>query len=163
MSTTAGRSPLPSRHAVRSLLEGLVGRAVDLGDAEPIPARPSNLIATYVDDRLALSAVAVVDLPGAARLGGALGLLPRNGVDAAGTDEELTDTLRDNAYEVLNVLSAVFNVDRAPHVRLYELHGPNASVPPDVVALSRRAGSRMDLRLSVAGYGDGRLSIVTDA
>jgi len=160
MSTTIESSPIPSRHAVRSLIEGLVGRDVELKDSDPVSPKVTNLVAAYVTDKLQVSVVIVVDLECAARLGGALGMLPRGGVDDAIDEKDLSGLLRDNAYEVLNVLAAVFNVEEAPHVRLYELYGPNGQVPSDVLALSQVMGARMDLLLEVAGYGAGRLSII---
>jgi hypothetical protein len=160
MSTTVDSSPLPGRAAVRSLVEDLVGRPVELTDAGPVPSKASNVVAVYVSDQLTMTAVAVVDLAGAARIGGALGMLPRGGVDDAVDDGELSELLRDNCYEVLNVLAAVFNVPGAPHVRLYEMYGPNTSLPSDVATLAQVLGNRLDVVLSIAGYGDVHLSVV---
>ena len=160
MTAVVEQSPLPSRHAVRTLVEDLVGRTVDLADGRPVPPKSTNVVAVYVTDKLAVSAVAVVDLEGAARLGGALGMLPCGGVDDAIEERDLSGMLRENCYEVLNVLSALFNVPEAPHVRLYEMYGPGASLPSDIAALSGAAGSRMDLSLGIAGYGAAQLSIV---
>lgn len=161
MSSAVDQSPLPTRHAVRSLIEGLIGRDVELKDSDPVSKATTNLVAAYVTNQMTVSAVAVLDLAGAARLGGALGLLPKGGVDDAIAEKSLPGLMRDNAYEVLNVLSAVFNLEGAPHVRLYELYGPDGSVPGDVLALSQVTGSRLDVVLSLAGYGDARLSIIT--
>jgi len=161
MSTAIDTSPLPSRHALRTLIEGLVGRDVELKDCDPVSAKTTNVIAVYVNDKLAVSALVVVDLEGAARLGGALAMLPRGGVDDAIAERDLPSMIRDNTYEVLNVLAAVFNVENAPHVRLYEMYGPSGSVPSDVLALSQALGSRLDIQLSVAGYGAGKLSVIT--
>ncbi|HYJ75038.1 MAG TPA: hypothetical protein VEV65_05520 [Kineosporiaceae bacterium] len=160
MSTAIESSPLPGRAAVRSLVEDLVGRSVELGDADPVPNRPSNVVAVYVTDQLTMTAVVVVDLPGAARIGGALGMLPRGGVDDAIDEGDLSGMLRDNTYEVLNVLSATFNVPGAPHVRLYEMYGPNASLPSDVATLATVLGNRLDVVLTIAGYGDAHVSVV---
>ncbi len=160
MSTTVEQSPLPSRHAVRTLIGDLIGRDIDLQDGSPIPPKTTNVVAVYVTDRLATSAVCMVNLEGAARLGGALGMVPKAGVDDAIAERQLSSLLRDNCYEVLNVLSAAFNVPDAPHVRLYEMYGPDAIIPGDVAALAGTAGSRMDITLKVVGYGDVPLSIV---
>jgi hypothetical protein len=160
MSTTVDSSPLPGRAAVRSLVEDLLGRPVELADAGPVPTKPSNVVAVYVTDQLAMTAVAVVDLAGAARIGGALGMVPRGGVDDAVDEDELPGMLRENCYEVLNVLSAAFNVPGAPHVRLYEMYGPNVSLPSDVAARAQALGDRLDVVLSIAGYGDAHLSVV---
>jgi len=160
MSTTLEHSPVPSRHAVRTLIEGLVGRDMDIGDGSPIQPRTTNVVAVYVTDRLTTSALAIVDLEGAARLGGALGMVPRVGVDDSIAERDLTNVLRGNCYEVLNVLSAAFNLPNHPHVRLYEMYGPNAAIPSDVAVLAGQPVSRMDLRFTLAGYGNGNLSIV---
>ncbi len=157
---TMTETPLPSRHAVRSLIEDLVGRTVDLKDAPPMSARPTNVFAVYVNDRIATAAVIVVNLELAARLGGALGMLPKGGVDDAIDEKDLDPMLRDCCYEVLNVLASVFNTGTAQHVRLYEMYGPGDSLPPDVAGLAYAVGGRMDVVLSIAGYGDGHLSVV---
>jgi hypothetical protein len=153
-------SPLPSRHAVRGLLEGLTGRDVDIADGQPVPTTSTNVVAVYATDRLALSALCVVNIEGAARLGGSLGMLPRGGVDDAIESRDLYSPIRENCYEVLNVLSAVFNVPDAPHVRLHEMYGPEQPVPADVTALAATMAQRMDVAFTVAGYGDGLLSLI---
>jgi hypothetical protein len=160
MSSLVESSPLPGRAAVRGLVEDLVGRPVDLADAEPVPPRAGNVVAVYVSDHLAMTAVIVVDLAGAARIGGALGLLPKGGVDDAIDERDLSGMLRDNTYEVLNVLASVFNAPGAPHVRLYEMYGPDASLPGDVAALTQTLGQRLDVVLTIAGYGDAHVSVV---
>ena len=160
MSATLESSPLPSRAALRGLVEDLVGRPVELSDGDPVPASTTNVVAVYVNDALALASVIVVDLAGAARVGGALGMLPRGGVDDAIDEKDVSGMLRDNCYEVLNVLASVFNVADAPHVRLYEMYGPNASMPSDVAALTTKLGERLDVVLSIAGYGDVAVSVV---
>ena len=160
MSAVVEHSPLPNRHAVKTLVEGLIGRDLLIGDGMPVASKTTNVVGVYVGDRLATQAVVVIDLEGAARLGGALGMVPRAGVEDAISERRLSNVLRDNCYEVLNVLASVFNVADAPHVRLYEMYGPNASLPGDVAAMAQTMGSRMDLLLSIAGYGEAKLSLV---
>jgi hypothetical protein len=133
---------------------------VELSDGDPVTARPGNVVGVYVNDSLGLAAAIVVDLAGAARLGGALGMLPPGGVDDAIEDNALSGMLQDNCHEVLNVLAVTLNVAGAPHVRLYEMYGPDDSVPADVAALTARTGERLDVVLSIAGYGDVRVSVV---
>jgi len=153
-------TPLPSRHAVRSLLEDLVGRSVELRDAGPIPAKATNVFAVYVNNKVSTAAVIVVNLELAARLGGALGMLPKGGVDDAIDERDLYPMMRDCCYEVLNVLASVFNGVNAQHVRLYEMYGPSGHVPGDVQKFASMPGNRVDIRLSVAGYGDGLMSVI---
>jgi hypothetical protein len=160
MSVSLDHSPLPNRHSVRNTIQDLIGRDVDLADGLPVENKSTNVVAVYVTDKLATSAIAVVDLECAARMGGSLGMVPRMVVDEAIKARELPTTLEENCYEVLNVLAAVFNLPNAPHVRLYQMYGPNAPIPPDIAALGAVLGSRMDVELKIAGYGTGLLSIV---
>jgi hypothetical protein len=160
VSTALEHSPLPTRHAVRNSISDLIGRDVDLKDGVPPVSKTTNVVAVYVTDRLATSALAIIDLECAARMGGALGMVPRISVDESIAARDLTPTLHDNCYEVLNVLSAVFNAPNAPHVRLYEMYGLKDALPGDVAALGAVAVSRMDVTLQIAGYWPGTLSIV---
>jgi hypothetical protein len=160
MSDILAQSPIPTRHAVRNSIQDLIGRDVDLSDGLPVPAKSTNVVAVYVTDKLATSALAVIDLECAARIGGSLGMVPKLVVEEAIQARELPQNLHDNCYEVLNVLAAVFNLPNAPHVRLYEMYGPNASLPPDIAQLGALMGSRMDVELKISGYGTGLLSIV---
>ena len=155
-----GSSPLPPRQAVREVVEGMVGRSVEVSDGTPVAASENAVTGVYVSDTLAMTAIAVVDVAGAARLGGALGMLPRGGVDDAIGEKVLSATLKENCYEVLNVLTSVFNVADAPHVRLYKTFGPGEAPPSDVQALGATLGSRDDLAFGIEGYGPGFLSIV---
>jgi hypothetical protein len=160
MNISLDHSPLPNRHSVRNTIQELIGRDVELSDGMPPESKSTNVVAVYVTDKLATSAVAVIDLECAARLGGSLGMVPRMVVDEAIKARELPTTLEENCYEVLNVLAAVFNLPNAPHVRLYQMYGPNAALPSDIAALGGMVGSRMDVQLKIAGYGTGLLSIV---
>ena len=152
--------PVPARQAVRTVFEGMVGRGVDLSDGDPVQVSGTALTAVYVTDTLAVAAVAVVDLPGAARLGGALGMVPKGGVDDAVEDKVLPETLKDNCFEVLNVLASVFNAPGTPHVRLGQVFGPGEAPTADVRSLAATLGSREDVTMEIAGYGRGNLSIV---
>jgi hypothetical protein len=153
-------SPMPTRMAVRNLIGDLIGRDVDIRDSEPIQSKVTNVTGVYVTDRLATSAIAVLDFEAAARLGGALGMLPRGGVEDAITERQLPPMVRDNTYEVLNVLASAFNIGNAPHVRLYQMYGPGGGVPTDVASMGASVIGRMDVTLQIAGYGNGKLSIV---
>jgi hypothetical protein len=156
----SGHSPLPNRHAIRNTIEDLVGRTVTLSDGCAPEANPTNVVGVYVNDALATLAIAVIDIECATRMGGALAMIPKAVVEEAIEAGELPEPLDNNCYEVLNVLAAVFNIPNAPHVRLYNLYTPGVPLPPDVASLAKLAASRMDVELTIAGYGSGMMSIV---
>lgn len=154
---------LPAPKHVRDLLADLLGREVTVGTGTPVAstrARPAA-IAVFVDDRLRTLAVSLLDLPLCGATGGALGLLPVPVVTEMVEAQALSETLLENLYEVVNILSVLFNVPGAPHAKLHKLYAPGEALPGDVRAYACTLGFRVDLDVGVAGYGNGRLSIIS--
>jgi hypothetical protein len=147
---------------VKDLFEGLLGRDVEVGEGLPVApnSTPRPTTAVYVDDRNALSSVALMDFPLAAYSGAALALIPKGGAEVAIEEKELPTSLLENAAEILNVLAAPIGEASGVHQRLHQTFGPLEFPPSDVAAWSATIGSRVDVRLSIAGYGAGTLSVI---
>jgi hypothetical protein len=155
--------PIPAPKAVKELLEGLLGRDVDVAPADPLRAGdlPKTAVAVYVDDGMKLSAVAGLDLPLAANVGAAIGLVPPGGAQACVEDNELSPLIAENFTEVCNVLTTLLNRDGAPHLRLHQVFLPGQAAPGDAASRLLALGSRLDLDVAVNGYGSGRFSLST--
>lgn len=156
-------TPLADAVEVRSLLESLVGRDVEVltGASAQDPAKGDGcLVGMYVDDIGAVAALVLLDVPLAAYLGGALGLVPVRMAQQAVDHGGLPDGLLENASEVLNVMGSLFNAEGAPHVRLETVFEPGHPVPADVARHAQAFGRRCDLDVDVAGYGRGGFSLV---
>jgi hypothetical protein len=153
---------LPNPKDVRDMLTELLGRDVTVAPAEPMPLGERDLVtvAVYVNDALRTAAVVMVDLPLSAYAGAAIGLVPAGGAEAAIEDRELAPSVKENLDEVLNIVSALFNTDGAPHLKLYATYGWGEAPPTDISAVMRAFGQRLDLAVTIAGYGSGRLGIV---
>ncbi|MGY1712311.1 hypothetical protein ACI8AC_22650 [Geodermatophilus sp. SYSU D00758] len=153
---------LPAAKDVRDMLTGLLGKPVSVQPGDPVTPtdkRPAS-VAVYVDPQMAVNALCVMDLPLSAWTGGALALLPPGGVqDTVEEDGELTAMLTEALHEVVNVLSALFNVPGAPHSKLYKLYAPGDDLPADLAQMVV-AFNRVDLAVEVPGYGKGSLSLV---
>ncbi len=151
-------STLPSALAVRELLERLLGRDVDAAVCPP-PIAASAVLGLYVCDRDRMTAVLALDLPLAAYLGCALALLPSRIAESAVADRGLPPELAENVHEVLNVLAGVLNQHSDTHQRLYASY-PGPEAPADAAAHSKALGNRLDLEVTLQGYGSGTLSWV---
>ena len=154
---------LPSAQEVRELVEGLLGRDVQVLTGGRIidPAEPGGaMIGSYVDRLLRLRALVVLDLALAARVGAAIGLVPNRVSEADVADLELSDALAENAAEVLNVTASLFNAEDAPHLRLDAVVQPGQPVPHDVARWVKAYVPRLDLTVHIAGYGDGAVSVL---
>lgn len=154
---------LPALKDVRDTISGLIGWEIEIQPGATPPAVGGDslsLVGLYVDDHLQSAAVVVFDFPLAARLGAAIGLVPPGGADAAIEDHELSQLLRDNASEILNVLASVFNTDGHPHLKLYTVACTNDELRSDVKAIAVKAAPREDIAVDVPRYGKGTMSIV---
>ncbi len=159
MATTTNVLPAPV--AVRNLLEDLLGRDVEVEPTGPLSkeAMPTTTVAEYVDDVRRLRAVIGLSLSLAAYAGAAVGLLPPGAAEDSIDDKCLSPMLAENVTEVCNVLSGLLNREGAPHLRLGQVYLSGDSLPNDTAVRLLALGNRLDLRVDVARYGEGKLSI----
>ncbi|MCO7219848.1 hypothetical protein [Klenkia sp. PcliD-1-E] len=159
--TAPAKTGLPSNKAVRDLLEGLLGRDVTVAPGAPVTPNPSRpaAVAAYVDPTSRLNAVVLIDLPLSAWCAGALALLPKGGCEDSVEEGELTDVQVEVLHEVVNVAASLFNAGGVTHSRLDRLYAPGEALPGDIAGLTAST-NRVDIDVSVAGYGSGSLSVV---
>jgi hypothetical protein len=159
---SSGTIELPAAKDVKDMLSGLVGKPVTVTPGAPVtpaPGKPVS-VAVYVDPGLAVNAVCVLDLGASAYLGGALALLPPGGCqDAVEEDGELSGMQLEALHEVVNVLSALLNIQGATHSKLHRLYAPGEELPGDIAGRLAHF-NRIDLAVEVAGYGKGGMSLV---
>jgi len=163
MSAVGQHSPLPAALEVRELFEGLLGRDVDArtGAAPVDPAFGAGaIVGVYVDDTLAMRSLVVVDLDLSSHAGASIALIPAAAARACIEAGVITPALYDNMAEILNVAASLFNHDDAPHVRLYAAYAPRERLPADVAGWVLAFVRRVDLELTIAGYGSGRISVL---
>jgi hypothetical protein len=152
---------LPAPKDVRDMLAGLVGRNVTVSPGAPVTPAPDRpvAVAVYVAPDMSVNALCLLDLGAAAYTAGGLALLPPGGCQDAVEEGELTALQVEALHEVVNVLSALYNVAGAPHSRLHKLYAPGEDVAGDLAGML--AGfNRLDLDLEIHGYGKGSLSLV---
>lgn len=152
--------PLPKQ--IRDLFGDLLDREITLTPAAPQAPGPKTptTIATYVDDYLRISALMICDLDLSAYAGAALGLVPVTGAEAAIEEGALTEVLKENLFEVLNIAASMFNAPGADHLRLHEVHAAGQPLPPQVWSMALTLGRREDFHIDIAGYGAGHVSVV---
>ena len=64
------------------------------------------------------------------------------------------------AAEILNIMASLFNLEGAPHLRLYATYAPREAMPADVQKWVLAYVQRLDMELTVAGYGSGNISVL---
>jgi hypothetical protein len=155
-------SGLPPNMFVRDMLLDMLGRDVKVGPSEPWAPTPLDpgAVAVYVDDGMRLGALISCSLELAVALSASIALIPARAAAECVEEGRLTEDMVENLNEVLNIMAALFNRGDKPHVKLYALHVPGKPPPDDLSVPLRAFGKRSDLKIEVAGYGSGRLSVV---
>jgi hypothetical protein len=155
MNTTTA---MPAAKAVRDTLSDMLGRDVDV--APGVPPLSADLVramvAVYSDDHFHLAAVLGMDLQLAARSAAAIGLVPAGAAEDCIAERELSKTLMENGFEVCNVIGGLLNRDGHPHIRMDRVIYPGETPPSDATGRLLALGNRLDLTVTVHGYGGGR-------
>lgn len=153
---------LPNQAAAMQLLQGLLCKPVAAKPATaPLGASPGpRVVAVYVTDTGAVGSLCVCDVAAAAYLGAALSLIGPAVAAEAHKTGRLSEGLLENLREVVNVGASLFNVSGGGHVRFKDLLVPPGALAPEIVSLVNSKKSRLDLDITVPGYGAGKLSFV---
>jgi len=152
--------PLPAT-TVGRLFGELLNRDVTATEAAPsdLADTTGRVRAVYrCGDRI--GAVYLLDVELAAAFAAALVMLPAGLVKESAASGQLAPVLGENCFEVLNVATQLVNRPGGAHHRLVEQILPGSPTPADVAGLFEAASARIDLRLSVEGYGAGVLTVV---
>ena len=152
--------PLPAT-TVGRLFGELLNRDVLVADSGPTDlADTTGRVRAVYRSGERIGAVYLLDVELAAALAAALVMLPAGLVRESASSGQLAPILGENCFEVLNVATQLVNRPGGPHHRLVEQILPGEPTPADVAGLLEAASARIDLRLSVEGYGAGVLTVV---
>lgn len=158
------KTPVPNSKEIRDVIEGMLGRTTDIeNDYSHIDpgADLGASVAVYVDALNRTMAVVVADFHFTAYAGAALALMPPAGAqDVVNSGGPCPDSYLENMYELLNVMSSIFNKDDAPHLRIHLMYTPGEILPPDLADAVKTYGNRIDVTANIEGYGQGRLAII---
>jgi hypothetical protein len=151
---------LPTPEAVAGLLTNLIGRRATAKKGPALAGPAACAIATYVEVAGGVAFLAFADVAFIAGVGAALAMIPCGVVDESISAGKASDVLVENAYEVLNIMAALFNDGSTGehHVKIKRLTvAPHA---PERLKFLRLPDGRLDLVVSLPGYPDGKLTIV---
>lgn len=153
----------PERDAgaeVGAVLEGMLGKAVRVGEARELPARDiARVVARYVDLRGAPAAVVVAAASFAAAAGAALAMMPAAEAKLWVDSGALNDALEQNFHEVANVLARVVGAPLGGCTLQEMVVYDDLERLPDAQRIDE-APHQEHFDVEIQGYGRGQLSLV---
>ncbi len=151
---------LPQNIPTMQCLKDLLGVNVTVKKADKIVKDP-QFWSTFVGDDDHLSVVCAVDLPLGAYMSCALSGTPKNVAEEFIKAKTLETSNAETVREVVNVISSLFNVAGAPHVRLKTFAARGSKEYTDIAAQAVKGRARVDQAVAVDRYGAGSMAFVT--
>lgn len=145
------------------LLCELLGRKVTTTTipAFPITGGAPTLTAVYATSEGAVVGACVCDLDFVLNAGAALVLVPLYEVQESAKAKKWEPSLVENFKEILNVCAQLFCEPQLPRVALQSVCVEAAARPTNAADLLAKPRKRVDVQLSIAGYGGGRMTVLT--
>jgi hypothetical protein len=144
---------------VAHVLRDLFGRAVSVDAVKPPAAADAPSWVALYSARDGIIAVCLCDLPFAAYAGAALSLIPLPVAQESIGAKRLDPSLFDNLREILNIFGQVFRGKILDSVTLHQVSPLSDLEEGPAKTLISSPKSRLDLEVSINGYGGGHLAI----
>ena len=148
------RFEVPNSSAVTDLLGIIFGEDISVSDSES-KELDSKHIATFIDREDNLVAVCACDKPFVGFSGGALSMMPAGAIEDMIAEDDLSGTLLDNFYEVMNISSKLMLSDTSDHLRLDKTMLASEADPS--VSELASSSTHVGFELDIPNYGKGSM------
>ena len=155
----------PEYDAISDLLSMLLGKKVVCKKGRELSAMGRDIGAqgVYVFDDGEIAALALTDMSFSGSTGAALSMLNASVAEQAARSGELNEMLQENIQEVLNIAASWFNAPYRPHVKFREQSVAPAPLPDDAEGVLFDYDRRLDIKVEIAGYPAGSISLLEAA
>lgn len=151
---------LPDLERVAELLSDTLSKKVQVAQIGSETTGPDTVTALYSDDEGEPAAACVCEPAVAVCLGAALVRMPAAPALEAVARNDISDNLRDNLSEVLNIAAQLFRPRAARHrIALKSIYLPGQALAEAHADALARQSNRLDLEVDVPGYTKGKMTL----
>jgi hypothetical protein len=153
--------PLPNAKRIMEILgllfDGLVVKPGGMFDQTP---RGGAWLGVFVADNGSPAALCGADGNLAASLSAAFSMLPAAAAKEAAASRELTDVMKENLREIMNICTRLVMDNTSPHLKLEQIYA-TASLPAPAALLLGGPHARCEFQLQLPKYGGGVLTLLS--
>lgn len=156
--------PIPDPETVASVMGDLIGKEISVAEGDSFHLGPDSpfIVVLFRDDEGFPGPVMIFDMALSIYTGAALSVLPPEEAAAAVGKNEFTEAMYDNFKEVVNIVGGtLFNGSDSPHLVLREIWVTPRKLPSELKAVFTEPSDRLDAKVNVEDYGDGKLMLLT--
>ncbi|MEO8201876.1 MAG: hypothetical protein ABI679_15200 [Gemmatimonadota bacterium] len=117
-------------------------------------------VAAYAAADGSVQALCVLDLSLSVLFGAALMMIPAEAAREMIRDRQVEGNIQENLHEVANVASQLVNRSGQGRLALHDVYLPAAVAPAEVLQILANPATRLDLQLTIEGYGTGMFSLL---
>jgi hypothetical protein len=151
---------MPNSNKVTAILENLFeGMVVKPGRIFDLVEQKAT-IGVYVNDGGHPVAACAMDLPLAAALGSALSMMPPSVCKEAVTNGALSENMKENLKEIMNINSRLLMDDFSAHLKLGSVH-PARGLPRNSAVMLTEVHHRAHFHITLPRYGGGYMSVMS--
>lgn len=136
------------------------GLVVEKNKEAPV-LEDQKLIGLFVDPEGQPVAACTCDLDFAAYGGAALSMMPKGGAEDAAENDDLSESMKENVYEIMNICSRLLMSDDTPHLKLGEMYVGASELPADAAEVLKAAEGHSHFDVKIPNYGVGKLAIIS--
>lgn len=152
---------LPNATETMSIFGMLYGDNVSIENSDKqVALDNSKLTGLFVDSDGAPVAACMCDLSFAAYAGAAMTMLPAGAAQDAVEEDDISQTMKENIYEVMNICSRLMMSDDTPHLKLEKMYD-QSELSPAALAMIAEAKEHKEFDVKFNNYGSGQISFVT--
>ena len=152
---------LPKSKDLTATFGMLYGNNIDVAKADAKPLSENNVYGVFIDQEGAPVAATMCDAPFAAFSGSAMMMLPPGAAEESAETGELTQPMKENVHELINICSRLFMSDHTPHLKLGEMYLGESELPENVRSMIESAPDSAGFGVAFPRYGSGTISFVT--
>ena len=150
----SSRYVVPDTAAVSKLLEIIFGDDIAVSDNTSSDLADKH-VATFIDREDKLVAFCACDKPYVGYSGGALSMMPVGAIEDMIASDDMSESLMDNFYEVMNICSKLMLSDSSDHLRLDKTM--KADEAPEEINELMNSSTHAGFVLDIPRYGKGSM------
>lgn len=145
---------------IEHLLSGLLGRKVTATKSAPmnLKLKAPRVCGVYRDKETPITCLCVFDLPLSVYAAGAMLSFPGCTINDSLRAGKIDEVLIDTVNEILNICAQLFN--DYSHQVFQRLYTESDRLPDDATSVLATPAGRLDLTVSVTGYGSGQMALL---
>ena len=153
----------PTKAELKDML-GMLFVKLDVKDTDPVPLDAEDLLfGLYLDDEDNPVTLVVCDMPFAAYTGSSMTMLPPPVAAEVIKSGKMEDMMVGNLKEVMNIVSRLFMLRGARHLRFTTLHPQSEGLPDEVSNMVANLEKQTFFDVEIPRYGVGKVGFLVPA